>query len=498
MKIAKIRPKQINEIKSYERPEFINYELFRSVNSLASVIGNVQSALKIIYRLANVNGISRLIQNIEQNASIKGLNNAGAIIFNNGQNNIVLHSSPKGLECKEQEPLNNKTLKSVVVRDRMLIEKGGKIKNVSEAEAFLEKALNDVDFPILKLRRILDNCETQALIDKVLAAPVYYPIKKEGLSFANRETVNQIKSIYEDIFKNLGQINNVVNRSKVKNRYPGINQGSKGSRMLDFVQTKSLKNGFRVNQVSDHDIRQLVIQLRQEDGSFKNMIITPGYTVYKSKALQSLSNTGNKSVLYSKEELENPEVEKTLVNVKQELQKYSDYILDRIENLNKTKQRLSTTEVGTIGSLNLERANLVHKKYMECKDELAKLNESDLKNRAKDALDIECKKGSPSMILKNATPNNESLQISFPIINKERCTKILALKGDNQIKKSFLMQGDKLVKFEAKTLGRSKRNDNKFNYYTNEEIKKSGLRGYLKNLSERLDYIVASLKNKQY
>lgn len=135
---------------------------------------------------------------------------------------------------------------------------------------------------------------------------------------------------------------------------------------------------------------------------------------------------------------------------------------------------------------------------MECKDELAKLNESDLKNRAKDALDIECKKGSPSMILKNATPNNESLQISFPIINKERCTKILALKGDNQIKKSFLMQGDKLVKFEAKTLGRSKRNDNKFNYYTNEEIKKSGLRGYLKNLSERLDYIVASLKNKQY
>ncbi len=259
MKIAKIRPKQINEIKSYERPEFINYELFRSVNSLAPVIGNVQSALKIIYRLANVNGISRLIQNIEQNASIKGLNNAGAIIFNNGQNNIVLHSSPKGLECKEQEPVNNKTLKSVVVRDRMLMEKGGKIKNVSEAEAFLEKALNDVDFPILKLRRILDNCETQALIDKVLAAPVYYPIKKEGLSFANRETVNQIKSIYEDIFKNLGQINNVVNRSKVKNRYPGINQGSKGSRMLDFVRTKSLKNGFRVNQVFDHDIRQLVI-----------------------------------------------------------------------------------------------------------------------------------------------------------------------------------------------------------------------------------------------
>lgn len=497
MNVTKIRPKQINEIKSYERADFIKHELFQHINSLSTAIDNAQLTLKTIYKLKDIGSISGLIQAIEQNASIKGLSKAGAIIFNNGQNNIVLHSSTNGLECKEQNPNNGQTLKRVLIKDRALVEKGGKIETMADAETFLEDALNQIDFPLLKLKIMLNKPENQALIDKFKFAPAHIRIKRDSLNILNQQTVADIKNLYAEIFNNLAQITVPATHSKVKNGYPGINHGLKATRMLDFARAGALKHGFKINIVRDHNIRPLVLQFRQEDGSFRNMIINPDNTVHKSKALRSISDTGNNAVVYSKEELESPEVRENLLAVKQELQNYNDYILNEIKTRNQTKERLSTTEVGTINSYNMRLVNLVYKKYMECKNELAKLNADFGKKHAKEAFNIECSKGSPSMILKNVTPQNDDLHISFPTILNGRFTKIIAFK-DDVIKKTWFMQGNKLIKFEAKSLGISKRKDNKFHYYSNEEIKNSGLREHLEILAKRLSLIAQGLKNKQY
>lgn len=114
-------------------------------------------------------------------------------------------------------------------------------------------------------------------------------------------------------------------------------------------------------------------------------------------------------------------------------------------------------------------------------------------SESKEKFNLESKQGQPSLIFRKAAPQKEHLFISFPVINNERCTKILLLDKNDEIKKSFLIQGEKLVKFDAKNIHRSARNDTVFYYHSQSEIDNSALADYLKTIDTKLSKIMRAI-----
>lgn len=498
MQIPKIKPKQINEVKSYARPDFIKLELFQHINGLTSIIEDAQTKLKLLVNIRNNDKVTELLNTIKESAKLERANKkTGALVFEDGQNEIVLYSQGGALECKAQERKNHRLIKSAIIKDRALIEKNGELNNINDVENFLSDVLNKVDLPLLKLRLLLNKPENQAFIDKFRFASAYCRINKDKLSVYNQQIVNEIKYIYIDVFNNLLLFQTDATRTKVKNGYPGIGHSVRGTKMLDFENTESLKNGFTINKVKDHDIERLVIQIRQEDGSFKNIIINPDFTVHKTKALKGTCDTGKESVVYSNEELQSAEMKENLLNVREELKKYNDYILKQSVKLQEYKDKYTTTEVGRIGYPTLQLAQKVYNTYTECNNILGKL-EYNKKLHFFDKFGIFCKAKNLSMTFKNILPKGEDLQISFPIQKNERYTKILVLKNENEIVKTLLMQGNKLLKFKARNRGRTLGNPNRVYYHTNDEIKNSGLKEYLDILARRFNFILESLKRNNY
>ena len=109
---------------------------------------------------------------------------------------------------------------------------------------------------------------------------------------------------------------------------------------------------------------------------------------------------------------------------------------------------------------------------------------------------IDIVKNSPTIILKNITPERENLYINFPVLNGERNFRLIVSGQNNNVKKSLYVDKDKLVKFNAKTINSRKRKDTQMNYHSQEEINNSGLKELLLLAKAKLESIPCKLSGK--
>ena len=96
---------------------------------------------------------------------------------------------------------------------------------------------------------------------------------------------------------------------------------------------------------------------------------------------------------------------------------------------------------------------------------------------------------SPTLIFKNMSLTGEEIHLAFPKLHGKVCTKILVISQNGDIKNSWFIEDDKLVKFNASNQRRSKRSDTITHYYSKEEIDNSGLKEVLERLKSRLSTI---------
>lgn len=465
------------------------YNITRTdVQDIVGAINNVKQPLQ---ELLSIKNQSQLKKTLEEIRKTTGLNEilCDTLSIKKGDKTIIFSSKDLySFSISEKNAKTNTIDKNLVITGRSIEEAKGFENDTQAISNFLSKICEVFDLPLLKLRQMLKSNSFINFFETFSKRPT--------LSTENIAVVEEIKNIFQKIYKNLESVENVPTRSHIKNGYTNVKKGTHGTRRLEFEKIGNNKENFSLNILVDRTGKQnVVIRVTDESNATKNIIVEPDGKVLKFK------NIGRKCDLsegmppqyYSQKELDSIDITEHLTTLKDELENYNNYIIKRIEQYNIFNAKSRTTSIGIIDDRAKKFIKEIQSKYDVLKAAMYKLKSAELKNKAKKKLSIYSKAGSPCFIFKELTPYNEDILISFPIIKGKSSTKILILGHNNKIKKSLFVQDDKLVKFNATSIGRSKRTEHNFNYHSQAEIEESGLNKYLKIINQRLDEIIEKI-----
>lgn len=320
-----------------------------------------------------------------------------------------------------------------------------------------------------------------------------FPQSSKGcLSAEDLTFVNGLQDSYNEIVNNLHSIKNNITRSKIRNSYGDLlAKGTAGSKGLNFIGIGSDAENFSINIFSYQGKPHLILTAGAENPV--SYIINPKGQVMKNPPLvmnRSANNAGasNKVEYYTREEISSLDLPRRFMPLKEELERYNEYILSKISALNARKERFSTPE--NIGSLAAER-NLIDsiaEHYNRFKQNFHSISIPRRKHLLSE-VGFETKRGNPAILMRNVGENAESLHVSFPKFDGKRGLKIQVLGENDTVSRVFYILDDKLVKFDAGgDIHARKHGDRKIHYYSQEEIERSGVREYLKPIEERLAF----------
>jgi len=462
----------------------IPYRQRQSASDIISAFNSVKSPIQTILNSGNKTKIKTALGEINAQTGMSDIA-SDSVSFLDGTRKIILSSeNPYSIKLAEQ---NTKT--SAIERDLFISNNGSAeargFDNKTAVENFVSEVCEMLDFPLLKLRRMFGNDNFVKFLETFSHRAVLSP--------KNMETANEIIALFGKIDKHLMSIENQVSRSTVKNGYPSIKTGVKGSKQLTFSDLNG--RDYTVNVIADHQSQtNLVIKVTDSQNNTKYIIIEPDGRVLKSKKINRKCIIGDKPEFYSQKELDAPEIQEHLSVLKSELEKYDEYVLGKIEGRNNVKAKYSTSTVGVISNDSIKIIKDIYNKYLVMRKALLSLKDAVRKNLAKKKLGVQTVPGHNQAILyKNAGPYQEDIHLSFPVVAGKPSVKILVLGYQGRVKESFFIQDGKLVKFDANNTSRSKRADIKFNYHTQEEIDASNLRVYLEVMQKRLADIVSTI-----
>lgn len=486
----------------------INPEVIKRAEYLIPFVNEANNTLHSLEQASNSPVVKKLFDFIKKELKLFRFNeDENSLTFDNGKTNLIIKTPDiDSITLEEQDKESGAIKYSIETHKRKIISQSETLKRVDLAENFLQQFLDSVDFSLLKFRRIVSKPENIYIIKDLKEIIEKQPseqtttenqktLPKSVLPNSILKEMEEISKYYKQIFEDLSSITNPSTRSRWKNDYYNITASPRGSRAIGFQ-----KEGYKllVNYANDHLQEYLILQKITNNEDVTNFILGMNGKAYKQKALACLKEQAKSVEFYTQEEIDSPEFKNILLETKHELAKYSEYIQGRMKMKDERFERLSTSEIGNIDENTLKLVQEVKFTYEKCKESLASIHDKEKKSLAKDYFGISSRAGSPSFILRNITDEHEDLQISFPIVDNKTCTKILLLEGVDSIKNSFFIMDNKLVKFEAKKLGRSARIDNKLNYYSQNEIESFGLDSHLNKILARLNTIINGITHKEY
>lgn len=346
----------------------------------------------------------------------------------------------------------------------------------------LSDILEQIDFPLLKLRRFLVQDEISSIIEKLSPKAV--------MNNKCCELSSEIQNLFHEIYGILTSIPDIYTKLQIRNGYPAISSGRPRSRQLDFLQIGSPKADYSINIVNNKKSETMtVITVQEADKEAQHIIINSKNQVMKQSNVNPIYNFASKTVFYSQKELDSWDFKDKLMTLRDELVKYKEHLNKSIQSKAQVREFYSTSEIGKIDSATLTLIQDVKKLFDAVKAKMLKIKEPSRKAAYKRQYQIDTIMSSPSLIFRNTSQTGESIHLSFPKLNGVVCTKILVVSQNNKITKSLFIENDKLVKFNATSLGRSKRKDTVTNYHSQEEVNNSGIQDILKLLKSRLSVI---------
>lgn len=460
----------------------IPYRQRQSASGIISAFNSVKTPIRTILDSGNKTKIKTALGEISAQTGMTDIA-SDSVSFVDGTRKIILSSeNPYSMRLAEQ---NN----SGIERDLFISNNGSAEAKGFESKTAVENFIGEVcemlDFPLLKLRRMFGNDNFVKFLETFSQRAVLSP--------KNMETANEIIALFAKVDKNIMSIENQVSRSTVKNGYPSIKTGVRGSKQLTFTDLNG--RDYTVNVLANHQSQtNLVVRVADKENNTTNIIIEPDGRVLKSKKINRKCIIGDKPEYYSQKELDAPEIREHLLTLKSELEKYDEYILERIEGRNQFKAKNTTTSAGMISKGSKKIIDDIYNKYLVMRKALLVLKDAERKNLAKSKLGVETFSGQNQAILyRNAGPYEEDIHMSFPTVNGKPSVKMLVLGYQGRVRESFFIQDGKLVKFDANNTSRSKRKDTIFNYHSQEEIDASKLNVYLEAMQKRLTDIVAEI-----
>ena len=475
-----------------DKSSYINFcgikklpDISRPVTEKSSEVLNALKSIKSNLKKLDENKISREIK--KSIDSLKKTTNLDCILkdgisFNDGNKTVKFTTPDDYTLVVAQQSKNETKQKSLEIKFNRLTAAEGFNSAATDINQFLNDIFDKFDFALLQLRKFFLNKDFTALVEKFQPRAV--------LSDTNIKTTEEIKNLFRDIQTQISSIKNPATHTKIKNGYPTVKTGIRGSKQIDFESIGAFREDYSVNLITGRNGQEhLIIKIQEKNKEPHYFFIRPNGEVLKETNFSRVLKIGDKTTYYSQKELDSHVLSLQLETLEKELIKYKQYLQDKIENYKEIKKHLTTEDTGILDKNTLALLSKVKSLYETCKVRIKKIKEADRKNAFKQKFKIDTVMASPTLILRDITPAKESILISFPVMQGTTCTKIIVLGQNDKIKKSLFIRDDKMLKFKATSLGRSKRKDTATNYHSQQEINDSGLNDYLLLIKERLESV---------
>lgn len=480
----------INPTPTFRANQRIPYALLNQSKVITSAFHEVNPDIQKLNKATRCSGAQRAIETMRELVGIDNIFKEGGLSLICGDKIIKLFSPDcLTLKIRELNANNREDFKYVELKDSDVIEAKGFNSSSGSIDEFLTSVFEKLDFPILQLRKFFKRPEIKDVLQKITPKAV--------LSQDQTKIADDIKSLFYEVQEYLNSVQNRVTRSKIKNSYPHALPSNNGSYQLKFAEVGVQELNYSVNIITiAANQKYLVIGVSDNDDKPQMIIVDPKNRVLKEKNLGKIYKLGSKAVYYTQQELNSPLFTPKLELLKKELEQYKEYLKVKIDEFNAYKAHLSTNEIGIIDKKTLNLIKKVKSLFDGCKAEMLKIKDAPRKKAFKQKYNLDTRDGSPSLIFKNINDDGQNLHLSFPVMAGEQCMKIIIEKRNGNIGKSLFVNGDKLIKFNATSLGRSKRTETNTNYHSQEEIESSGLSDYLTIIKERLNLIPMEIPNK--
>lgn len=462
----------------------IPYALANQSRVIINAVQDVNPNMQKLKKSVHCKDAKTVLEDIKEKIGIEQIFNDGGFSLNIADKLVkVFVPNSRELKIREVDPKNINHFKLVEIEDNDIQHTAGFTAKDGTVEDFLTSIFEKLDFPILQLRRLFNRADVNKVIIKISPKAVL----KDDLA----KTSDDIIRLFDEVQERISSISNGVTKSKIKNAYPNARPSIHGSNQLEFADLGIDKTHYSINTISiAAKQRHLVIKTTKNPEEKPQVIIVdPKHRVLKEKHLGKVYHLGSNAIYYTQQEIDSPLFAAKFQTLKNELEKYNEYLKEKIANLNSKKAYLSTGEIGLLDKQTLKLVKKLMQQFDDCKAKMLTLKNASKKRAYKDRYGIETIVSSPSLIFKKIDDNGQSLHLSFPTIGGIRCMKMIIEKQNGNVGKTWFIKEDKLVKFNAKNFGRTKSASSVDNYFSQEEINNSGLSEMLQILKKRLDII---------
>ena len=320
---------------------------------------------------------------------------------------------------------------------------------------------------------------------------------KGTLSEHNMNLICEIRELFELAHSSIKAIAKSLNtRTTIKNGYPAIKKGVAGSKILEFKGIGTNGEDISVNQLRHGIYKKTVIGI----GS-RLLVINDKGQIEKNSSLNFVNKNnvrqkGEKLEFFTQKEIDNLETDSQLFALRNELQRYIEYILNRQRQITNIREKRADNIPGNLDNYK-PLIDEINENYNYFKTHINKLTTNSLdKALFRMYNKIKTFVAQRSILLKDATPDGRSVFVGYTIFNKKEVMKILVMDYNNKtVDKSFILYDNKLAKYSPKKLtDRPKHTEYDFHYYTQEEIDNSELEKYMNIVLDRLEEVNDKLR----
>lgn len=240
------------------------------------------------------------------------------------------------------------------------------------------------------------------------------------------------------------------------------------------IQTKDLKN---------NDVAYII---SRENGTVQRN--SPWEFVYVDGIKKRRVNVPD---YYTQEEINNSLLSRYLGCADIELEKFSNHIQKRLDRQANFRLTHSNTNVGsmshysdTIKNLHKnidEFKTLLKEKYPSIKEKDSYASQNNINTRVK------------GLKFYGITPDGKDLRLTFPVVQGKQATNLLVMQN-NEIKESYFIMEDKLVRFNVKNENDFlPHSDRQIYYYPKEYVDKIDISKYFELINEKLKVLKENL-----
>lgn len=475
---------------------------------IKSDIGSIGYCFKVLYQDLNLPKCE-IAQEVLQKLGITHIGKTleeGIRIIGRKSNHIISSPKPNLIRLTYLNKINGEAERIVSIYDKETFYEQTKFARLDDFEDDVSETLDFLNWKLISLRQkatppvpqpyipTKDQKENLDKINKALNKPKTDIVPVTDVFLGENET-KLTKEIIEnftatkDAFK---KFNNNVTSYNVRTYYPNYISTDSGINTYAFKAIGPNQENISISLMT-HKGKNYVMLKAYDEKKASAFVISETGTVQKNmpyeKVYTEKSHKRYDSVpeYYTQAELDKSSLGEYLACVNKELKSFEEHTVNWQKKQVDFIASHTNKDVGSLENLT-PKINRIFKSIDKLKENLRKrfpyLSDSE-EFRQKNNINIEFSRR--GVRFPNITREKYDLRITFPSVQGKRATQILLMDGE-EIKQSFYILDEKLVKLEIKKLSDAFTHPNrKIYYHTQEYIENSRLEEFVNLISKTLN-----------